>query len=229
MHAEAVRVGGRSFDAPEADFTHGVSPDGGQWCTFEALIGEFNLGRYPTLARLVKIVQAADVTADLDTDPLACSPSAWADSTSKRTTVGCWNADGSSTTPSSLVRAASSGHRHERITDRATRSTVCRRPAHRGDGFWLPGKGEPHRTNDACPEPGSGSTRPGRRRLGRPPEPEAWVQGIALVAEGTTRSPEDSDCCLCGPPRPMPAGGRQRVAANGRGRAPQRRLDEQQS
>ena len=69
--AEAVRVGGRSFDAPDADYTHRASPDGGQWCTFETLIAEFNLGHYPALARLAKIVHAADVTADLDTDPQA--------------------------------------------------------------------------------------------------------------------------------------------------------------
>ena len=32
--AVADRVGGHSFDAPGADYTHRPNPDGGQWCTF---------------------------------------------------------------------------------------------------------------------------------------------------------------------------------------------------
>ena len=55
----------RSFDAPGAEFTH---RDGR--CTFEVLIEEFGLGSDPALARLAAIVHAADVEADLDSDPL---------------------------------------------------------------------------------------------------------------------------------------------------------------
>ena len=61
----AAREGARSFDAPDAEFTH----RGGK-CSFEVLIEEFSLGDDPALARLAKIVHAADVAEDLDTDPL---------------------------------------------------------------------------------------------------------------------------------------------------------------
>jgi hypothetical protein len=61
----AAKVRGRSFDAPGADFTH---RDGK--CTFEVLIDEFGLGEDPALARLARIVHAADIAEDIDTDPL---------------------------------------------------------------------------------------------------------------------------------------------------------------
>lgn len=63
--ATAEREGARSFDAPDAEFTH---RDG--LCTFEVLIEEFGLGEDPALARLAKIVHAADVAEDVETDPL---------------------------------------------------------------------------------------------------------------------------------------------------------------
>jgi chromate resistance exported protein len=56
---------------PGADYTHQPNPDAsGEWCTFETLIAEFKLGNDPALARLAKIVHAADIAADIDTDPL---------------------------------------------------------------------------------------------------------------------------------------------------------------
>lgn len=61
----AERDGGRSFDAPGAEFTH---RDGK--CTFEVLIDEYNLGDDPALARLARIVHAADIENELYTDPL---------------------------------------------------------------------------------------------------------------------------------------------------------------
>ena len=61
----AAREKARSFDAPDAEYTH---RDGK--CTFEVLIEQFSLGEDPALARLARIVHAADVAADLDTDPL---------------------------------------------------------------------------------------------------------------------------------------------------------------
>jgi hypothetical protein len=61
----AEREGARSFDAPGAEFTH---RDG--LCTFEVLIEEFGLGVDPALVRLAGVVHAADVDADLDSDPL---------------------------------------------------------------------------------------------------------------------------------------------------------------
>jgi len=68
--ATAEREGGHSFDAPGAEFTHRPVPGGqGEWCTFETLIAEHGLDD-PALARLARIVHAADIAADLDTDPL---------------------------------------------------------------------------------------------------------------------------------------------------------------
>jgi len=61
----AEREGARSFDAPGAEFTH---RDG--LCTFEVLIGHFSLGDDSALARLARIVHAADVAEDRDSDPL---------------------------------------------------------------------------------------------------------------------------------------------------------------
>ncbi|HEY7703573.1 MAG TPA: chromate resistance protein ChrB domain-containing protein [Acidimicrobiia bacterium] len=61
----AREMGGKSFDAPGADFTHR-----GKLCTFEVLIDDYNLGNDPALVRLASIVHAADVSEDLDTDPL---------------------------------------------------------------------------------------------------------------------------------------------------------------
>jgi hypothetical protein len=60
----ARREGGRSFDAEGADYTHR-----GSKCSFEVLVDEFELGGDPALVRLAKIVHAADVSEDLDTDP----------------------------------------------------------------------------------------------------------------------------------------------------------------
>jgi hypothetical protein len=54
-----------SFDAPDAEFTHRDTQ-----CTFEVLIDHFQLGGDPALVRLARIVHAADITEDLDSDPL---------------------------------------------------------------------------------------------------------------------------------------------------------------
>jgi hypothetical protein len=64
--AVAEREQARSFDAPNAEFTH---RDGR--CTFEVLIDAFDLGGDPALARLARIVHAADIASELDSDPLA--------------------------------------------------------------------------------------------------------------------------------------------------------------
>ena len=61
----AAIEGGHSFDANGADYTHQ-----GTKCSFEVLIEAFNLGSDPALGRLAQIVHAADITADLGTDPL---------------------------------------------------------------------------------------------------------------------------------------------------------------
>jgi len=53
----------RSFDASGAEYTH---RDGK--CTFEVLIEYFKLGGDPALARLARIVHAADIEAELGTD-----------------------------------------------------------------------------------------------------------------------------------------------------------------
>lgn len=59
----ATSEGAVSFDAEGAQYTH---RDGK--CTFEVMIEEFNLGDDPALVRLARIVHAADIGADLDTD-----------------------------------------------------------------------------------------------------------------------------------------------------------------
>ena len=63
----------RSFDAPDAEFTHRDNQ-----CTFEVLIDHFNLGGDPALARLAHIVHAADIAQDWPATRLApgCWPSA---------------------------------------------------------------------------------------------------------------------------------------------------------
>jgi hypothetical protein len=61
----AARESARSFDAPDAEFTHR-----GDNCTFEVLIDEFDLGSDSALRRLAAIVHAADVAGEADTDPL---------------------------------------------------------------------------------------------------------------------------------------------------------------
>ncbi len=62
---EAERRKATSFDAPGATYTHR-----GNKCTFEVLIDEYTLGGDPALTRLAKIVHAADISDDLNTDPL---------------------------------------------------------------------------------------------------------------------------------------------------------------
>ena len=54
-----------SFDAPGAEFDH----RGGR-CTFEVLIDSYRLDHDPALVRLAAIVHAADISEELDTDPL---------------------------------------------------------------------------------------------------------------------------------------------------------------
>jgi hypothetical protein len=61
----AKREAAHSFDADGATYTH---RDGK--CSFEVLIEEFDLSGDPALARLAKIVHAADVAEDRDSDPL---------------------------------------------------------------------------------------------------------------------------------------------------------------
>ncbi|HEX6581045.1 MAG TPA: chromate resistance protein ChrB domain-containing protein [Actinomycetota bacterium] len=61
----ADREAARSFDAPGAEFTHRNGK-----CSFEVLIDEFGLGKNPALARLARIVHAADVSEDRESDAL---------------------------------------------------------------------------------------------------------------------------------------------------------------
>src|SRR5258708_2519536 len=55
----AKRLGGKSFDAPEADYTHR-----GNLCTFEVLLQDYHL-QDPALHRMAKIVHGADVSKDI--------------------------------------------------------------------------------------------------------------------------------------------------------------------
>lgn len=59
----AARERARTFDAPGAEFDH---RDGR--CTFEVLIDEFGLADDRALVRLARIVHAADIPTDINTD-----------------------------------------------------------------------------------------------------------------------------------------------------------------
>ncbi len=61
----AEEMGGIPFDAPGVDLGH---HDGK--CSFEAIIEHYGL-KNKALLRLAKIVHSADVTEDLDQDPIA--------------------------------------------------------------------------------------------------------------------------------------------------------------
>src|SRR5205823_5719502 len=61
--AVAARDGGRSYDAPEAEFTH---RDG--LCSFEVLVEAFELDD-PALLLLARIVHGADIAGDRDATP----------------------------------------------------------------------------------------------------------------------------------------------------------------
>ena len=66
----AAEMGGHSFDAPGAEFHHRAAQGGArEWCTFETLIAVHHLDTDPALVRLAKIVHAADIASDVDTDP----------------------------------------------------------------------------------------------------------------------------------------------------------------
>lgn len=61
----AKHLGGKSFDAPGADFTHR-----GNKCSFEVLIEDYKLAD-PALSRLARIVHGADIAGELDSAPEA--------------------------------------------------------------------------------------------------------------------------------------------------------------
>ena len=60
----AARDGAHSFDAPGAEYDHRNGA-----CTFEVLIDEYQLGADAALARLARIVHAADIDGEVHTDP----------------------------------------------------------------------------------------------------------------------------------------------------------------
>jgi hypothetical protein len=62
--AVAEREGAHSFDAPGAKFDHRNDK-----CTFEVLIDDYGLGVDLALVRLARIVHAADIASDRDSDP----------------------------------------------------------------------------------------------------------------------------------------------------------------
>jgi hypothetical protein len=61
----AAEIGATAFDAPGVELGH---KDGR--CSFESIILKFGL-KDPALLRMAKIIHAADVAADIDTDPIA--------------------------------------------------------------------------------------------------------------------------------------------------------------
>lgn len=61
----AQETGAIPFDAPGVELGHHAGR-----CSFESIILKYEL-KEPGLLRLAKIVHAADISADIDTDPLA--------------------------------------------------------------------------------------------------------------------------------------------------------------
>lgn len=61
----AKRLGGKSFDASGADYTHR-----GNKCSFEVLIDDYHL-EDPALKRLAQIVHGADIDGEVDVCPEA--------------------------------------------------------------------------------------------------------------------------------------------------------------
>ena len=62
--ATAADLRAHSFDMPGAEYDHRNNQ-----CTFEVLIDEFELTGDLALKRLARIVHAADIEAEIDTDP----------------------------------------------------------------------------------------------------------------------------------------------------------------
>jgi hypothetical protein len=66
----AAEFGAIPFDAPGVELGHHDSPGQSQRCSFESIIQKYEL-KEPGLLRLAKIVHAADVSEDIDDDPIA--------------------------------------------------------------------------------------------------------------------------------------------------------------
>ena len=64
--ATAEREGGYSFDTGGATYDHRDNK-----CTFEVLIEDYDLDGDPALMRLARIVHAADIASEIETDPFA--------------------------------------------------------------------------------------------------------------------------------------------------------------
>jgi hypothetical protein len=64
--AVAEREGAHGFDTAGAEYDHR-----GNKCTFEVLIDDYRLDGDPALLRLARIVHAADIASEVDTDPFA--------------------------------------------------------------------------------------------------------------------------------------------------------------
>jgi len=62
----AAETGAIPFDAPGVELGHHEGR-----CSFESIALKYDL-RDPALKRLAKIVHAADIAEDVDTDPIAC-------------------------------------------------------------------------------------------------------------------------------------------------------------
>ncbi len=65
IESTVKEIGAIPFDAPGVELGH---KDGR--CSFESIIAKYEL-KDPALLRLAKIVHAADVASDIDTDPMA--------------------------------------------------------------------------------------------------------------------------------------------------------------
>lgn len=65
VEATAAQTGGIAFDAPGVELGHHEGR-----CSFESILLKYGLND-PALQRMARVVHAADVAADIDSDPLA--------------------------------------------------------------------------------------------------------------------------------------------------------------
>jgi len=94
----AKETGAIPFDAPGVELGHHESR-----CSFESIILKYGL-KEPGLLRLAQIVHAADVSEDIDKDPIARGLKTWKTwSTSSKFTMRCMPGAGW------MLRKASSG------------------------------------------------------------------------------------------------------------------------
>jgi hypothetical protein len=194
----ARATGGRSFDAPGADYTH----ERGK-CTFEVLIDRHDLGADPALAELARIVHAADIADDVATHRFGAALRAIGEGglgAEPHLTNGCSPAARSSTTRSTLgAPHRPPGNRTgERRLPRPRRDP--RRALAAMNRTTRPPAERPVRTFPSGRRPSSRSNWPGRIILVQPLSP--WCR--SRTGSVSSSRPGGPRGAAPEPPRPRP-------------------------